>query len=578
MFGNILHREPPEDKRGTKAQSIPQKTPAAESKPASMIPLFSLRSIAVIIIGFIIGIGLGLGYWVFGPSATADELQPEQSGGFLQSLGIGPAPPTEPWRSQVNIQVVNPGSTFVTIAQLSSVGAYYAAKTKSLPFLEFLSLDLAENAPMYNHTVDELDRIIITTIDTTSEQPAILLQVTTPTAEEALFLASRIPEVFEHFLVAEENSQLQQSRDNILKGIEDVKKAIIDAEKQVSNLEAQGIFLIENDPTYVALNTKVTALETELARQANILASMTNQGTAENEANRQQDLEKAQEEIDQLKRDILEAEQKVRLLTEQQSGLDVTNLPSYLKLTAEISALEAQIDSIMNGTINTATGARTIGLAEMITNGTTTGTEYTQAKEKLDTASDALSADKKQLAVLQSQASDEQLQLTLDIQIAQADLDILNARFSTLIQEFSSLASEDSVDNLQAAYDRTSAALSKARQDLATFEAQRVNNQLPGDLDYQVAQSRIVTLNNELMALNDSLSTTFMNTPDPSQTIGSLAAGNPSVPEIVYPERVKARNALAIGAILGILIAWAILNRKWLKKVFTSSESKTESD
>jgi len=112
---------------------------------------------------------------------------------------------------------------------------------------------------------------------------------------------------------------------------------------------------------------------------------------------------------------------------------------------------------------------------------------------------------------------------------------------------------------------------------MATLQATLVGTQLPQDLDYQVAQARIDTLNNELTVLNNSLSTTMVSTGEASTAINSLAVGNPSIPEIVFPERVKARNALAIGALLGMIIAWAILNRQWLKKAFVSSDEKTES-
>jgi len=52
--------------------------------------------------------------------------------------------------------------------------------------------------------------------------------------------------------------------------------------------------------------------------------------------------------------------------------------------------------------------------------------------------------------------------------------------------------------------------------------------------------------------------------------------GNPTIPEVVFPERVKARNSLAIGALFGMIIAWAILNRNWLKKFLVSSDETTE--
>ena len=541
-----------------------------------MIPLFSWRSLVVIIIGLIIGIMLGVGYWAFSPTAVVNETV-QTDGGFLRSLGIGPATPTEPWKSVVKIQVVNPGSTVIPLAQLGNMGLYYAAKAKSLPFLQFLSLDLATNSPTYKHTVDELDQIISTVYDAKSEQPTIVLQVTTPTAEEALFLASRVPTVFQDFLVAEENDQQKKTRDNVIQSIDDIKKAIVEAEQEINILEAEGFSRINNDPTYIALDTKVTALESELARQATVLAAMTYEVDGDRESSRKQEYENTSQEIKLVKEDIVIAEQKLNLLEEQQVAFDPVNLPSYITLTAEITALETQINIIMNGTTDTLTGVTTTGLAEMITNGITSGTEYEAAKNKLDTASAALSNDKKQLAILEGQASDEQLKLTLNIKVAQADVDSQNAILTTLLDKLNELAAEDSAVVAQKNYERTSTTLVKARQDLAILQVNLASNLLSKDIDYQNAQAKIATLNNELTALNNRLSATFLNTGGALQEIDSLAMGNPSAPEIIFPDRVKTRNALVIGALIGMVIAWATLNRKWLRRVLASSGEKMES-
>ncbi len=572
--GPVDQKPPPERK-----QMVEHKPPAGPppQPSSSLVPIFSWRSILVILLGLVIGLGVGIGYWAFSPSAVVSDTTGTETygGGFLESMGIGPAPPTEPWKSEVKVQVVNTSSSFSTMAQLASLGTYYAAKAKSLPFLQFLSTDLATNSPMYQHTVDELNTIITGSYDSTSEQPTIILQVTTPTAEEAIFLASRIPEVFKNFLIAEENQKQEQTRQTILVAIEDIKDAIIQAEQEVNILEGQGVSGIENDPDYIALDTRVKALETELLRQANILATMTYEGNSEQAI--AQEYQKTLDEIKLVKTGILVAQQKVNKLAEQKAATDFVNQPEYITLTAEIAALEAQINIIMNGGTDIVTGLRTLGLAEMIADGVTSGAAYEDAKTKLDTASKALSEDKKQLAILVSQTSDEQLQVSLDIQLAQADLDSLNAKLTVLMQKLSDLASEDVATNTQENFEKTSAALAKARQQLAALQVNLVGSQLSQDLDYQNAQARVVTLNNELATLNNSLSATYVNTGGTVELIESLAVGTPSVPEVVYPQRVMARNALAIGAILGIVIAWGVLNRRWLKKVFFSSGENTES-
>ncbi len=402
-----------------------------------------------------------------------------------------------------------------------------------------------------------------------------MLLVTTPTAEEALFLASRIPEVFREFIIAEEKNLQQQTRENILLAIEEVKKAIIEAEQEVTALEGQGVSGINSDPKYIALDTRVKALESELLRQANILATMTYEGNSEDAI--KQEYEKTLQEIELVKTGILLAQQKVNKLAEQKAAADVTNLPGYINLTAEIAALEARINIIMNGGTDFVTGLQTLGLAEMIANGVTSGAAYEDAKKRLDTTSRALSDDKKELAILQGQTSDEQLRVTLDIRLAQADVDSLNAKLTILLQKLGDLSTNDVASTTQETFEMTSAALAKARQDLAALQVKLGSSQLSKDLDYQIAQAKVTTLNNELAALNNSLSSTFVNSGGAMQALESLAVGNPSVPYIVFPARVTVRNALIIGAILGVVVSWGILNRRWLKKVLFSSGENTES-
>ena len=54
-----------------------------------------------------------------------------------------------------------------------------------------------------------------------------------------------------------------------------------------------------------------------------------------------------------------------------------------------------------------------------------------------------------------------------------------------------------------------------------------------------------------------------------------LAMGNPSLPIPVLPERMRARNALVLGAVVGVGGAWILLNRRWLAKGMPSSNVDT---
>ena len=62
----------------------------------------------------------------------------------------------------------------------------------------------------------------------------------------------------------------------------------------------------------------------------------------------------------------------------------------------------------------------------------------------------------------------------------------------------------------------------------------------------------------------------------PSSAPDYLVAGNPSMPIPVLPEKMRMRNAIMIGAMAGIALAWVILNFKWLRRKFTMAEEEEE--
>ena len=104
-----------------------------ERKPvARMIPLLSRRSIIVLVVGLVVGTALGIGYWLMSPSLTLPATE-EGSGGLAAAMG---QQHTGPYECRVNIQVVNPGSSYVSLKDLQRRGEYYAARANSFPFLE----------------------------------------------------------------------------------------------------------------------------------------------------------------------------------------------------------------------------------------------------------------------------------------------------------------------------------------------------------------------------------------------------------------------------------------------------------
>jgi hypothetical protein len=149
----------------------------------------------------------------------------------------------------------------------------------------------------------------------------------------------------------------------------------------------------------------------------------------------------------------------------------------------------------------------------------------------------------------------------------------LRERLTLLTRE--SLTAESQPDP-QAAFDRTSTALAEARTELAVLKAQAGNKRLAENLDYQLNQGKIENLNAQLATLNQRLNSSLASYNDPAQAANYLTLGNPSIPEPVLP--ITLRDALLLGAVIGVGGAWVVLNFKWLIKGTPSTQKEEEDE
>jgi hypothetical protein len=214
----------------------------------NIVPLFSWRSILILTIGLVIGVGLGLGYYFASPFNNSTD---------------------QVWEGGVQVKVAHPMPTSMDARTLQIRTEYYVAKAQSLAFLEFLNQKIVEETPQYSHTADELAGMINIEYNALDSNPVYKFQVTVtaPSVEEVTFLITRIPEVFKSYLIAEENNKQQQEYQNTLQAIEATKTALLEAQQKLSNLTPEGIAnSIENDPTYIVLDAKIRALEVQLDR------------------------------------------------------------------------------------------------------------------------------------------------------------------------------------------------------------------------------------------------------------------------------------------------------------------------
>jgi hypothetical protein len=535
-----------------------------ERKPVvAMVPLFSLRTLKAVAIGVVVGVVLGLGFAILSPMLSP-------TGG-------------KTWQSDIEIQLVNPGSSYLPLRDLGNIGMNYFAKASSYPFLEFLSQDLAEQAPQYSHTSQELYKMITVRYDNLSTTPVFHVTVATPTLEETTFLITQIPKSFKSYLINEDNNSLQQQNQAIQKAIDNVKTAILETEQEMSALAPTGAAGdVQNDPKYIALDANVRALELELNSQASGLSALIASGDVSEYANmRQQDYEKILQQVKTVTTDILKAQQELKTLEEKR--IDISNNPSYVILDSKINALQTEIDRRMTGYTEVTSGGDTtyvLGLAEMITNGITTSSDYTSMLQKIGTASAALVEARKELAILEKQANDNSPTETPEYQLAQANVETLNTELSALRERLTLLTREsltaESQPDPQAAFDRTSTALAEARTELAVLKAQAGNKRLAENLDYQLNQGKIENLNAQLATLNQRLNSSLASYNDPAQAANYLTLGNPSIPEPVLP--ITLRDALLLGAVIGVGGAWVVLNFKWLIKGTPSTQKEEEDE
>jgi len=549
-------------------------TPEVEKKedkrPVAMVPIFSWQTIIRIIIGLIIGAGLGLGYWILSPmlgasggSAAATETG---STGLFGSFGMEQ---DVVYASKVRVQIVSPGSDYVSLNSLQQRGEYYVAKANSLPFFEFLSQELAKQKPEFSYNADEINQIITTEYDYNSELPTIKIRAVGSSEQEAVLLAELATQAFRNFLIAEESDKRQKEYQNTLEEIESVKAALYAAEQELDALTTHDIF---NDPSYITLSARVEALQRELDTQAAELKILVTPGD-----NVQQEYEKTLQRASDVSAALIKAEQKLRDIEEQVVGSDLSSDAAYVMLNAKINALELELDRLMTGWTETSGGEvkRTVGLAEMIVNGDT-GPVYENKLEKVETVSTALAEAKKEIAVLEVNSS-KHLAMNLDYRLAQTEVDTLNAVLSQLHERLTLLSGEmidgDNGSGAQEAFDRTSAALAEARKELAIMEKEMGYDRLAIDLNYRIAQEKVDNLNNRMEALIQKLSLELEERTVPSEITSYLVAGKSGPPYPVLPERPQPLNILMMGAIAGAVIAWAILNFRWIAKGMPSSST-----
>jgi len=528
-----------------------------------MVPILSRRSLVILGIGLIVGILLAFGYWLISPAFITPEGETggdTEGMGLLGFLGIDTG---GPYMSIVSIQLVNPGYEYQPLYIMQQMAEYYAAKHNSLPFFEFLAEELDKRPIEYSYTVDELDDMISTDYDYNSEIPAIRLTITADTEEEAANLAVLVPQIFVDYLIDEEKDRQEQLYQFTSEEIENVKNNLYEAQLELDTLLSDEIF---SNPSYIALNARVEALQQELNSHISELTIQYLEGSE-----LQEEYDNILDRMGEVTAELTEAESELQNMIDQSSGLSIEDTAYSMILEAKIRGLQDELDTLIIGT------ETTMGLTEMIATGITSGTAYDNLMLKIETVAEALAEAQQEYDDLMKRASQQDPTATLEYQIAKIKVDSLTAKLQTLQEkliplydQIMSLDGGNSQSDSELAFDRISVALAKAMKDLEELEKQLGYDQVSANTEILAAQDRVNTLTARLEELNNEL-TALSGYNIESLENEYLVAGNPSIPFPVLPERSRARNTLLTGAIAGIIIAWIILNFRWLINLVSPS-------
>jgi hypothetical protein len=519
----------------------------APKKGANMVPLLSWRSIISLGLGLILGIALAFGYLaLFNSSALVS--------------------------SEVNLQVIPPNGAYTTSQDINSKGQYFVAQANSSSFRQYLVQQLNTQAPEYQYTTADLNRMISIQYNNSN----VIMYVTASTADEATFLATNIPAEFKKYLIADASTRQNQENENISQQIDGIKSDLLSAQQDLANIQSQqAAGNIQNDPAYITLSAKIKALESELDVQANqISAGIASTNVTSANTTQQEKLAQTYRQIDAVRASLDDAVQQENDLKVKLN--DTAKGSSRVMLNAKIKALQGELDLLMTGYDQGGDLSHVYGLAELIVSGDTSSTYYQQVQAKVNVVSTALAEAQNELDALNNPAIANMSQDDLDYLVVKAKIASLNTQLSGLVNEVTRLSvggdESQSQQDAQAVFTNISTALGEAKKQLASLESQSSGATAEMDLERQLAQQKVDSLNKELTSLNDQLDSLLGGNSNSSSLVDYLVVGSPSEP--ASGSGTSPRKALLVGGLLGIGVAWVVLNFKWLARLITTPPEK----
>lgn len=188
-----------------------------------MVPLFSRRSIAVLLLGLIVGALGGLGFWAISPVDIEADWPPVH---FMSGEDL--------YESTTTMEVFPTGPDYGSLKSLQREGEYYAAKMATSTFLKYLSETLEGH--QYYHSAIELDEMLRVRYDYTNEVPAVEIRATAPSQIEAYYLAGTVPDVFKDYLATQEYATYLEEYQVVQRMFDSTTSALMEARAELEQL------------------------------------------------------------------------------------------------------------------------------------------------------------------------------------------------------------------------------------------------------------------------------------------------------------------------------------------------------
>ena len=167
-----------------------------------------------------------------------------------------------------------------------------------------------------------------------------------------------------------------------------------------------------------------------------------------------------------------------------------------------------------------------------------------------------------------------------DLAVAKATVQALNSQLGTLTAQLASLIAGNSTgEEYQATktqIEMVSIALTEARANQAAIEAQSQSSSV--STAYTIASAKASGLSKEIDALARSLSSLPTQVTVQNEVQGLFYAQSASDATTVPTDKIRGRNAILMGAVVGLCVAWLGLNFRGLVRQVGSSGRKEDSD